>query len=199
MNLEKLNKEIGKAIVEAFKQLGGDPTDAVEDSKGHTIISWRNNNQLKSGALGGIAISVPGVHIPLMVGDILYLLRTMTRVAWGIGGIKNRVVHGTSDLEYILGLWSGSVTINDIKHDVKDFSIVKKELKDINIGIINAAIAVPILKALDLHEEGKSIDHIISEVESLIPGNLSIKLGGKKAAAKMLAKATGKNGRKRCS
>lgn len=177
---KQLKEKIGKAVVAAFEQLGGDPSTAVQESKGYGSVEWWiRANQSKVGIGGAVAMSAPGAHIAFLTADVLYLLRIMARVGWGIGGIQNRLVHGEHDLEHILALWTGAATREEVEASVQGFAEAKGELYKEGIEYIDDELADLISRIINLHSANHPIDYIINEIENSVPGHLSLKFGKK--------------------
>jgi hypothetical protein len=123
-------------FADAFASMGGDPTNAVAAAKGYSSVNtWIFSQAAQAGAVGAVAMAVPGAHIPAMAVDLAVLLHKMAYCCWGIGEIRNCIVLGKPDFYNILALWSEAVTINEIKNQV----VTHKALED---ALLKEAIIV---------------------------------------------------------
>lgn len=106
-----LEERLTDAVALAFENLGGDPVEAVEIARGHrSLAAWTRAQTLQTGLVGGVEVSLPGLHGATLAAGTLYLLRKMARLSWGIGAFKNAYVlelGGLSDIRNILVLWAG--------------------------------------------------------------------------------------------
>lgn len=105
-----LEDRLTDAVALAFENLGGDPVDAIRaamNAKG--LGAWVRQQTAQTAVVGGVEVSIPGLHGATLAAGTLYLLRKMARLSWGIAAYKNAYVlesAGYSDLRNILTLWA---------------------------------------------------------------------------------------------
>jgi len=106
----------GDVIISAFNVLGGDYNKAVEKAKTcSSVDEWVMRQVTQAAAIGATAAAIPGAHLAALTVDVAILMHKMAWCSWGIGGNMGCQVEGKLDLALILGLWSGSITKEDVE------------------------------------------------------------------------------------
>ncbi len=105
-----LEDRLTDAVALAFENLGGDPVETITVARRYsTVDRWITAQTTQTALVGGVEVSLPGLHGATIAAGTLYLLRKMARLSWGIGAFKNAFVleaGPNSDLRNILILWS---------------------------------------------------------------------------------------------
>jgi hypothetical protein len=106
-----------QAIIKAFTLLSDNSGEAASKAKRNysSLDSWRASQGWQAAIAGGGSSIIPVAHLATGAAETLYLLHKMAWCAWGIGGLRNCVVEGKDDLQYILGLWSHAVSEGQIR------------------------------------------------------------------------------------
>jgi uncharacterized protein (DUF697 family) len=106
----------GEAIVNTFKTLGGNSAEAERKAKEFSSVdSWVTWQATQAAVVGGTAAAIPGAHLVTMAADIAILMHKMAWCSWGVGSVMGCEIEGDLDLALILGLWSGSITKEDVE------------------------------------------------------------------------------------
>jgi len=117
--MAKFSESLVKTIIEAFEKLTPDISGIYDDAKSYSISDWRVKQQAIVIASGGIAISIPGVHLAVLAADIAILMNRMSVCAYGIGAIYGYSKYSEDILEEedfanILALWAGDDSISQM-------------------------------------------------------------------------------------
>lgn len=111
-----LQQTTGEVVIHAFNLLGGNAEGAVSSAKSFSSVnSWTAWQATQAAAVGATAAAIPVAHLVTLPADVAVLMHKMAWCSWGIGGKMGCQVEGELDLALILGLWSGSITKEDVE------------------------------------------------------------------------------------
>lgn len=111
-----LQQTTGEVVIDAFNLLGGNAEGAVSSAKSFSSVnSWTAWQATQAAAVGAAAAAIPVGHLFTLPADVAVLMHKMAWCSWGIGGMMGCQVEGELDLALILGLWSGSITKEDVE------------------------------------------------------------------------------------
>ena len=92
--------------------LSSDTSSAVSDARNApNVEAWIRSAMMQAAAVGGIAMAIPGAHLPALVWsrrELAFLLHRVAYGSWGVGELRGCAPLGKSDLLNILALWVGT-------------------------------------------------------------------------------------------
>lgn len=204
-----IESKLSNAIIKAFDELSGNPSDAMYDARGEFLYDWIDRQKITvgtTGAASGLFGLIPGAGIPATIADLGYLLNRMSYCCWGIGEIKHCKVIGMADFKQILNIWATNSRKSDDVFAVSTsfFAAVNTILELEEDALTDEEDLETMNKiALEYHNRGQSIARAISNVSDFKGSKgLSKKLARKKAVkigSKLAAKIATKLGTKAAS
>ena len=183
MNFEELNKQILNLYATAIRNMAPikseyDKQKLKEQACRMGLVKWTDRQRLKVGAVGFLTGVTPlgKIIIPMLAGDIAYLMAVAGRGCYGVGHILNRSVDYDRDIPLILAIWSGAA------HAATGATVDQASLHFANPMIVqlgaNAAVGASgaIVQGLLGQSASKIIEMIMPKVLAKIGAQLAAKL-----------------------
>jgi hypothetical protein len=195
-------------IIEAFTLLSDDSREAASKAKRNfsSIDDWRNSQAWQVAIAGGGVSIIPVAHLAAGVAETFYLLHKMAWCAWGIGGLRNCVVEGKNDLQYILGLWSHAISESQVremfdlcrkaaileKACANDSQVKKALVSGVTVGQVTATVStagIPVTLAALSHVAVGSVTfaQIVAATSQAIPHAATMAIMGTPHAVSVVA------------
>ncbi len=137
-------------VMGAFEGLSPDLQATRQEAWGFSRDAWVERQALIAAGGGALAMSLPGVHVAAMAGDIALLMNRMSTVGIGIGAIAARdagnpdMLLEKEDLALILALWAGQNDMEDYEKVVRAKFLAKAAIAvggAVGVQLVGGALA----------------------------------------------------------
>ncbi len=166
-------------VVSMFEKIAVDLDDVYESAKLESLREWEEKQENWVTGSGSACAAIPGLHLGMLAGDLLFLMNRMSVACYGIGSIVGQQLGRGNILEkddfaLVMALWAGDMELKA--------SISTQRAAEVAATVVNKSVAKSLAHMMLSGSGYRSGPKLSEKFGTKIGAKFGSKLGGKAAA-----------------